>query len=500
MGAKTFAGLSDIGGGFVFSHHITDPAYGQTCSAFDLVRIHKFGDEDEGVKPNTPITNLPSHIAMCEFAVRDAKVKAELGSDFDPYDDDDDDDGHPWTNDFLLHPQSGKPRDVVQNWDLISENDPVAKGLRYNDFTSALETSKDLPWRTLDRGGVLFDKPDIDQYGDYIERSYGVRPPDRRAERIAMRAGLLHWYSPVKDYLESLHWDGQSRVEECLPGVQTTDYTRMVARKCLAAAVARVFDPGCKWDHVLVLYGKENMGKSFWIDTLSRGMSAPVGKLEQKDTLITLHRCWIAVADESFAFRRADNDVMKEFITKRVDVFRMPYDRTSVDHKRKFVIWATTNDEYFLRPQEGNRRFLIVHSEDKVDFQKLTDEYVDQLWAEAVFLYKNGETLFLDDEEADLASAEREKYTEEDPYRGLVEEFIKDKDRVSTIQLWAEAIAGDLDHIDSRVTKRLREIMKTTAGWVETQGSTTSYGHQKVFVRQGPSAEWPEEETGEELI
>jgi predicted P-loop ATPase len=504
-GSKAVAGLNDIGGGFVFSHHVTDPAYNKTCSVFDLVRIHKFGDEDEDVDPKTPINRLPSYKLMCELAVEDEKVKAELGTAFDPYTDDDDDSSTQgqWRSNFRLSASTGLPTDHPDNWDLIAENDPVARGLRFNELTSTMETRKDLPWRPIRRGGPEFEKYDIDEYGDYLQKSYGIKPPDRRAERVANRAAHLNWYSPVRDYLEDLVWDGQPRVEECLPGVRPTDYTRIVARKSFVAAVARALDPGCKWDHVLVLYGKENQGKSYWIDYMSRGWTAPVGPLQHKDTLIALHRCWIAVADESFALRRADNDVMKEFITKRVDVFRMPYDRAATEHPRKFVMWATTNEEYFLRQQEGNRRFLIVHSEGKADFAKLREpDYIDQVWAEAVHLYRSGELLFLDDDQDALAAAEREKYTEEEPYWGIVEEFISDKDRVSVIQLWHEALGGDLDRTDPKTIKTLRHIMKGMQGWREEGPQpTTGYGHQPMFVREGPSAEWPEEDTpGEELI
>src|SRR5699024_12437129 len=88
-------------------------------------------------------------------------------------------------------------------------------------------------------------------------------------------------------------WDGTPRLEEALPGVVPTDYTRLVARKCLVAAVARVFDPGCKWDHTLIIYGEEGLGKTHWISRMSKGYTAPLGDIRSKDTLLSMQRSWI---------------------------------------------------------------------------------------------------------------------------------------------------------------------------------------------------------------
>src|SRR5690606_33621462 len=300
-----------------------------------------------------------------------------------------------WRLNLSISPRTGKLNDTVDNWDLIRANDPVFRSLYYNEMTFAVEADRDLPWRRLADGGERLSNSDRAEMAFYIERTYRFRPTRTMLDDLIAAQGASRRVHPVRRYLEGLVWDGKPRVETSLPGVTPTDYTRLVARKVLTAAVARVFEPGIKWDHTLVLYGTEGLGKSYWVERLSRGWHSSLGRLGDKDTLINIQRSWIVLADEGFSLRKADAEVQKEFLTRTVDVFRMPYEREASAHPRHCVIWGTTNDEVFLRQQEGNRRYLIVHCERRVDFEALTDEYIDQLWAEAVHLYRNGERLYL---------------------------------------------------------------------------------------------------------
>lgn len=515
-GTRAVAGLNLIGDGLVFSHHITDPAYGFACSAFDLVRVHRFGELDADAKPNTPVNKLPSQAAMLDFASKDHRVVAEVvGVDFEPQVDDGPNDH--WKLDLKIRPKDGSFLDCIENWDLIAANDPVMATLRYNDFIFSVEATADLPWRRLDKGGPVFTDTDRFAFGHYIERTYAAVAPKARLDGLIDVIAQRRWFNPVKEYLDTLEWDGTPRVETSLPGVRPTPYTRMVARKCLAAAVARIYEPGCKWDHTLIFYGKENLGKTFWIDRLSKGYSSTLGWLGSKDTLLTLHRSWIMVSDEGFSLKKADSDALKEFLTRRVDVFRMPYARETMAYPRRCVIWGTTNDEVFLRRQEGNRRFLIVRSEDKVDFGAMTEDYIDQLWAEAVHLYRSGEPLWLSETETELAAEERELYTEEDATAGIIEAYLdllvpdewdemsidarrvwlenrndglvppgtRPIDYVSSVQLWTEALGKKYGEHRRTDLLDLVTIMRRLPGWRALPGRTRvpNYGPQFVFER-----------------
>ena len=518
VGASSGAGVSLVSDGLVFSHHVSDPAGGQTCSAFDLVRLHRFGDKDDEDALALPVNRRPSHAAMLNLAAEDARVVADLvGVDFSEAMGEEAEKGG-WRVGLRINARTGDFVDSITNWDLVREHLPVFKGLRYNEMTLAVETEDDLPWRPVTRGGPVFGVTDRAALCHYLEREFGIRPARAFVDELVNTTAQQRYVNPVRDYLLSLTWDGVSRIETCLPGVRPTTFTRMVARKSLVAAVARMMDPGCKWDHTLVLYGPEGLGKSWWIDRMACGWSATLGRIGDKDTLLTMQRSWIMVSDEGYSLRKADADVQKEFLTRTEDIFRAPYERESVVHPRHCVIWGTTNDEVFLRRQEGNRRFLIVRSEDKVDFDLMTQEYVDQLWAEAFVLYRRGERLFLTEQESSLAAREREEFTEEDALAGVLEEYLDvlvpeewgemspearvvwmqnradgfsppgvyQQQETCSAQLWVEALGRRFGDHKRNDLLEINAAMKRLPGWKVKPGRhrVPHYGPQLVFERR----------------
>ena len=520
VGASAAAGMGEVSPGLVFSHHANDPAYGVTCSAFDLARLHLHGELDAEATVGTPVNRLPSQKAMLETATQDVRVVRELvGADFsqemeataDAITTDN------WRLGFRLESSTGKPKDDIVNWDLIADNDQAFQVLQFNELSMAIEISGDLPWRKLTPGREVFDSGDRSALALHIERAYHIRPSRGYLDDLISDKAMPRRVNPVRDYLNTLQWDGTPRVETCLPGVLVNPFTRMVARKSMVAAVARMLDPGCKWDHMLILYGTEGLGKSRWVDVMAKGYSASLGRIGDKDTLITMQRAWIMTSDEGHSLRKADFDAQKEFLTRTADIFRMPYEREALVHKRHCVIWGTTNDEVFLRKQEGNRRFLIVQCEQAVDEDKLTDHYVDQVWAEALHLYRAGEQLWLDDRESALASKARESFTEEDALSGIIESYLDTKvpdtwdelspegrqmwllnaqdgfspagtqpiNQVCSLQVWMEAMGrrrGDHRRID---LLEITNALKALPGWRALPGSRRmpGYGPQKVFER-----------------
>jgi len=365
-------------------------------------------------------------------------------------------------------------------------------------------------------GKEAFTDGDRSSLALYIERTYSLRPARAYLNDIINDRALHKMVNPVRDYLETLRWDGKKRLETSLPGVRPTEFTRLVARKALVAAVARMFDPGCKSDHMLVLFGKEGLGKSEWVARMSKGYSSNLGRINDKDTLIIMQRTWIMSADEGHSLRKADFDAQKEFLTRTHDIFRLPYEREASVHPRHTVIWGTTNDQVFLRRQEGNRRFLIVHCEDQMDFDQYTAEYVDQIWAEAVHMYRNGERLWLTEAESLMASGEREKFTEEDALAGVIGEYLEKLlpedwattglaerqmwlmngdelgavgtepiNEVCSLQIYVEALGrrhGDQKRVE---LLEITNVLKEMDGWVQIPGRhrVPGYGPQVVFRR-----------------
>jgi predicted P-loop ATPase len=515
----------------VYSHHASDPAYGRACSAFDLVRLHWFKDLDENVKPDTPINRLPSNIEMCTVASRDKRVIEEIFStiaeDFekDVSDGDSDDVNNPddvgWKTRISLT-NTGRFRESVQNYDLLRKHDPVFRSLYFNIMTMMPELNQDVPWRRVSSMTRAWDDVDTAELRFYLEREYRVKITKELAESLVIAEAGQHRKHPVQDYLRELEWDGTPRVETSLPGAEDTPYNRLVARKVLVGAVARAMEPGVKWDHTLILYGPQGVGKSTWMERMAmvgsperRSYLYSLGDIRSKDTLMAMNMSWIVTSDEGHTLRKSDNDTLKEFLTRNSDVYRVPYGRATRLHPRQCVIWSTTNDETILRRQEGNRRFLIVRCMRKLDLDTMTPEYVDQLWAEAYALYAAGERLFLTEEEFRQAEKQQQPFLEEDTTAGILQEFLdqlvpldwwdrspeerlqwlEDRrsgfepegeiqvDRTCTRQLWAEALG---QHIPPRrgdlleIAASLREI-----GWDTGYGTGKSQGHRR-FKGYGP--------------
>lgn len=521
---------------FAYSHHATDPAGEQMCNAFDLVRIHLFGDMDADVAEGTPISRYPSFLEMEAKAKTDAKVKAEqrtlveqrLQSDFgDLYDTIEDDEAidESWM-DELERDKSGNIRSTSANIVLILENARGLKGnLRRNDFTQMDEVCKPLPWRKV-------TPPYTNEWGNdddarlrvYLERYYGIKGKEIILNCFT-EVVTLHRYHPIRDYLTSLKWDGEERAEKLLIdylGADDTDLTRAVTRKFLAAAVARVFRPGCKFDYVTVLQGAEGIGKS----TLLRNIASPkwfndsMSDLSGKDAMELLQGSWLIEMGELNAIKRSEVESVKAFISRQIDSYRPAYGRTRENHPRQCVFFATTNEKAFLKGNDGNRRFWVIHC--KPEHPKsafdIDAEIRDQIWAEAVEIYKSGEPLFLSPMlEAEMRKTQ-ESYNEImlDGRAGIIQDFLNKKlppdwcqmsadqktiyladdeaieakgtylrDRVCAIEIMVECFN---ERIDSKCAAKVREynnLLARLEGWERSAKAIrfNNYGVQRGFVR-----------------
>lgn len=439
--AESEGGVIVYPDGYVFSNHAADPAYGRALSMFDLVALHVYGGEDRaaGVPQSTAPADRPSiQRAMREFAARPEIVTELVAADF--ADDETGEDGAAlpeWVLGMHLHPKTGKPLDDVHNWDLLMKHDPVLRGLARNAMDLTTVTRRQFPWRTVEAGkDDALTNADRAQISAHLQRAYNMpRPAQEQLNGVIDMVAQDNAFHPVVEYLEGLEWDGVSRVETYLPGAPDA-YTRRVARLVAVQAVARALDPGVKVDNCLILTGRQGLGKSWFVETMARGWTCTLGPIEgngMRDTVMAMTRSWITVADEGFAMKKADAEALKQFVTLTHDVIRLPYAREHVKLPRRQVIWGTTNDAVFLRAQEGNRRFLIVEVAEKLDFGKYSDEYVNQVWAEAVHIWKTSRDkyglkdnpeLFLNADEEEAAETIRSMATEEDSMTGLIQAYL----------------------------------------------------------------------------
>nr|DAU73348.1 MAG TPA: virulence associated protein E [Caudoviricetes sp.] len=528
--AKSSGGVCVYPDGYVYSNHASDPAGGRTLCMFDLVAMHKFNDLDEAA--DTPLNTAPKdrpsiQKALQEFTELPAVKKEMMSLNIESFGEGEDD----WKSKLHVHPKTGQTLNDVHNLRLLKKHDPVLSGLAYNTMNLATITRRDFPWRKVTPGkDDQLTNADRVEISDHIHYTYNLRQTSKeRVNDVIDTVAQDHSFHPVEEYLEGLEWDGVSRIETWLPG-EVNNYKRSVARLTAVQSVARMLDPGVKVDNCMILSGGEGLGKTWFIERMARGWTCTLGPIDRgsaRDTIMIMSRSWIAVADEGYSLKKADADNMKNFITRTHDEVRLPYARETVGLPRRQVIWGTTNDPTFLHAQEGNRRFLIVNVSEKLDFDKYTGEYVDQVWAEAVHLWKESRAkygvegnpdLYLNAEEEAVAKGVREEATEEDSLVGLIQDYldtlvpenwetmpVSDRiywleaskqglvkpgthriERVCSFEIW-KVLLGNTCGKPSRVESlEIAEALRRVPGW-ESSGSKRArfafFGRQRYFSR-----------------
>ena len=530
------------GGKFLYSHHASDPACMKLCNAFDIVRIHRFGELDEKA----------SFSKMADFAAQDSKVKLqffqekqqEASDDFgedepgnipqtngkDEQNDGDKDtsrtgqeDPNAWKKKLILNSKTLKVENTLQNIILIIQKDPALQNIVFNQLADGLEVVGEVPWEHPSR---FWRDADDAQLISYIDMTYGTF--SQRNYQIAItKVGDDRSYHPIREMLENLPpWDGVERVESLLIdylGAEDSEYVRAVTRKILCAAYLRVYHPGIKFDHIIVLNGPQGIGKSTFISKIGGRWysdSLAISDMNDKTAAEKLQGYWIQEIPEMAGMKKADLERVKAFISRQDDNFRASFGRRVTPHPRQCVFFGTTNSEKgYLRDITGNRRFwnVRVSGEGKKKPWTMDQELVDQIWAEVKGI-ADREQLYLPSELEQKANVEQRSVIEMDDREGLVREylstlipehwyewdlykrrcFIRDpgdptqpkgtirRSHVSNMEIWVECFGkaqGDLKPADSFA---LNTIMLRIEGWEKkgTMFRDKVYGKQRVYVRK----------------
>lgn len=511
---------------FAFSHHGTDPISGQLCNAFDLVRVHKYGHLD-----NTP-QSKKSFEAMRDLCTQDNGVKRTIAAErleqskyefSEPLEQPDNDAQSDWMADLEVD-KTGKYLSSSANITAIFKNDPSLKGIfRENIFDNKKYIIKSPPWRII-RSPEPIKNVDLSGLRFYIETIYGVTG-ERKIEDGLNLEFEKHKYHPIRDYLNGLSWDGENRIENLLLdyfGAEDNAYTREAIKKMLVGAVARVFNPGVKFDLVLTLVGeKQGTGKSTFINKLGgEWFSDSFHTVTGQKAFEQLQGAWLMEMAELSGTKKSEVESIKHFITKREDTFRPAYGRIVETFKRQCVFFATTNETDFLRDSTGNRRFMPVRV-DPAKIKKnafsedcLTGDEVGQIWAEAVELYKAGEKLYLSPEAEEIAHGKQKEHMQVDERAGLVETYLETKlpdnwknkgifERrafleddlsppgtvprmvVCVPEIWCECLGRNKSDMDRYKTREINELLKNIDGWelVQSTRNFQLYGKQRYFRR-----------------
>lgn len=432
-------GLVCYEGKFAYSHHETDPASKQLCNAFDLCRVHLFGAQDEGSRA-LDVTRKPSYAAMQEFAAKDKAVKLLMAreraqaaaDDFDGLDDAElpEDYNDEWKAE-LEYTKSGKLLCNIANIILILENDPALAGHIVHDLFTGMDSAKDgLPWN---KNANQWTDTDDANLRVWLEKHYDITGKEKIAD--ALTAVLTrHSYHPIRDYLNGLTWDGVPRLDRIIidyMGAEDSELNRAMSRKHFVAAVARVFNPGCKYDYCLIMSGAEGIGKSTLLRVMGgRWFNDSITTLEGKEGMEQLRRAWVVELGELSSIKRSDVEQVKAHLSKQVDIYRAAYARRVLEHPRQCVFCGTTNEALFLKGDTGNRRFWVIPVVAELRKYKDWSEAIrrdrDQLWAEAVHYYKQGEPLYLSEELEAQAKQRQQNFNDDndDPIVAMLDKYL----------------------------------------------------------------------------
>lgn len=543
-GRYTYLGGSTTGGAviyddakFLFSHHATDPCGGRLVNAFDLIRLHRFGDKDNDASPDTPVTKLPSYKAMCEAAMQDKAVVTTLNreqieqakKDFEGITAGAESTAEPEPLDWaekLQRNQNGAVKGTIDNILIILDGDPALKDkFALNLFANRGEVLGALPWQK-DTKRRLWSDTDSNGLYWYLERMWGITQRGNIDSALDIHASI-HAFNEVQRYIDGLVWDGVPRLDTLLIdylGAKDTAYNRAVCRKSFTAAIARAMSPGCKYDTMLILAGPQGIGKSTLLDKMSRGwFNDSIRSFEGKEASELLQGVWIVEIAELDAFRRTDIARIKQFLSLKADRYRAAYGRHVKELPRCCVFFGTCNEMEFLQDTTGNRRFWPVDTMDvdatKSVFKDLTDETVNQLWAEAKMRWQTGEKLYLTGALEAEAKIKQEEHREASVREGLIMEFAErqvpadwnkwnldrrrdywagaahtqegatldlvERDRISAIEVWCELFNGSMRDMKPADTQQINAILSMMKGW-KRAGNPLRFGPyslQRGFVR-----------------
>src|SRR3990167_986536 len=345
-----------------------------------------------------------------------------------------------------------KFKDIIEK---INKDESLKNLFQYNNFTKDIEFIKHSPWHTK---GLVIDS-DIIELKYYLSSVLNIETTTSVLHEIGVKLSRMNQFNPLKQYLENLKWDGINRLDKWLIeicGATSNAYTKTIGIKVLVAAVARVFNPGCKFDYMMILEGNQGIGKSTLLNILGGQwyLDTHISTSENKKDLIDLMRtAWIVEISDMAGFRKQDIEYLKSFLSRQIDRVRLPYARKSEDFPRQCIFIGTHNpsgDNEYFRDDTGNRRFWPVECTGKIKVE-LMREWKDQLWAEAVHFFKQGETLYLDN--SDPIDILINLHADREPIpilNNMLSDYLKEKDFVSINELITNVFKLEITRLSYR--------------------------------------------------
>lgn len=429
---------------WLYSHHQTDPGTGQSLNAWDLVRVHKFGHLDAKTSPTVQINNKPSTRAMSNFVqevpefkralaesavaeFKEAGALASAGKDEDAI----------ALAERFTYDKKGLIEASRANLEAIISHLPIFAGaLGFNVNAGMKVWRRWMPWheetRKLQRmdetEGLSFADVDTLRTREWIEQAFRIAPIGlAMLDEVLALVADRNRFHPIRDYLRNLEpWDGKPRMETLFMrylGVEDTAYHRATARMMMVAAVKRIMEPGCKFDNAVLIIGPERIRKSSFVEALAGHPAWFTDDIKQfdRDGVAAVKSVWFVELAELAALGANETEVVKAFLSRRVDRVRLAFERNVQSYPRQCVMVGTSNGNAPLRDPHGNGRYYPVwtvgYSElvRKIDIESLRAE-MPQIHAEAYAAWQSGEAIHITNAEAaEQAHAAQEAARPEDP-------------------------------------------------------------------------------------
>jgi len=383
----------------------------------------------------------------------------------------------------------------------------------YNDFTGRIEFVSPAPWhrgRMPNYAGV--GDNDLKLLKGWLATRHGFEASVQHIEEAVTNVAYHERFHPVREYLEGLKWDGKPRLNTWLRDYLGAidggypDYLAAISRKVLCAAVMRIMRPGVKFDHVLVLEGDQDLGKSTVCEILGGEWSsdAPVDP-HNRDTVDALQGRWIVEMAEMEVLRKTDEDALKAFITRKTDRVRLAYGRSTGEYPRQSIFIASKNprvDGAYLKDDTGNRRWWPVRCEPKANSHGLAQADFkglkavrNQLFAEAMSVVRTspGEDLYMETAtlKAQAKAVVGQRHAAHE-WTERIEGWIAECDQkpetrrefLTVRDVFLDAMGGTDGKLDRRSTLAIAGVLRD-AGW--TQGFHRHNGRfQRGWLRTPP--------------
>ena len=528
--ASSSAGVVVYDDKFAYSHHATDPASGKLLNAFDLVRTHNFShlDKIEDLEKK-PSNKLPSFKAMENFVLQDEKVKQLLSKErqdlakmeFEVVQEEEVNTS--WQN-LLELDKKGNVKSTMSNMAIIIRNDINFKNIVYNQFKCSIDVVGKLPWKQIKSG---WSDADMACAKLYFERVYKIWSPLKFKDALLAVTSSERVYHPIKEYFKTLKWDKVSRLDTLLVdylGAKDNIFVREVTRKTFCAAVTRIFEPGKKFDSILVLCGPQGIGKSTLFSKLGKEWysdSLSLCDMKDKTAAEKLQGYWLLELGELAGIKKVDVEVIKSFISRTDDKFRKAYGVNVESNPRSNIIVGTTNSEGgFLRDITGNRRFWPVMVSGNSNLKPWDLKDVDQIWAEALYRYEQGEELYLKGDVSKMAKIAQQEAMESDDREGIILDYLETllptnwnemtlyerraylnnkelieskgivrKSEICIMEIWCECFFRERQDLKRTDSYEIEGILNRIGGWERMTSNKSGkirfeiYGPQRAFIR-----------------